>query len=596
MRVSSKRGRRSAADATRPQAETSYLVVSPKELTCLEHVDSFAADFVEKYPDRAPLLLTPENEFGVRKFVCTTVCPTKLPFPSVHDAKACGKFMAQLIDTELLEHPASLPSYLPSPTFVLQSFRGDSFDVSTLLCSFLTGAGYDAYVVSGYAPLATCHADTSNCDAPADLVSLKPLLDGFAAQAKHAEKGGGSKREKELEVQRAADLDRAVLGVDNPMRKSVEDEGPATWQEAYPISAPPKLESDFRKEREQEKLDAVKAASILRTASIVVSLDQEESDDEFTTACARPAVLTASVEAKIAETAAAAEAEDGAAAVRAAVHAWVLVVAGRNDVESHFFVDSISGRCYPVGEASAAFGAIESVWSHKNVWVNLQGAELSVDEMQFDLTQSDAWLPVVPDKAGDSDELDMMDGGHRGSVVGGLTPRSNHGSPRHKPSSTRRGTQSPRVGGPGSPRGVRRQMTGRGLVPAGSPRAQSLSGPSSEIGDADGEEAPTIEMPPSWVKDLAVAETVFRHGMPAHKEEETRLYKKVRVETFAPGARTDCMRMSVTRYRDTARSTKLHVIERFESRADNLIRRVLFWGQVSSLYSPLHFVRILLTI
>ena len=46
-----------------------------------------------------------------------------------------------------------------SPTTVLQRQKGNSFEYSTLLCSLLIGAGYDAYVISGYADKETCLMD-----------------------------------------------------------------------------------------------------------------------------------------------------------------------------------------------------------------------------------------------------------------------------------------------------------------------------------------------------------------------------------------------------------------------------------------------------
>ena len=43
---------------------------------------------------------------------------------------------------------------------------GDSFDFATLLASFLLGAGYDAYVVHGYAPKYICECDQSQTVCP----------------------------------------------------------------------------------------------------------------------------------------------------------------------------------------------------------------------------------------------------------------------------------------------------------------------------------------------------------------------------------------------------------------------------------------------
>jgi len=47
----------------------------------------------------------------------------------------------------------------PHPSHRAQ--RGDAFDLATVLVSLLLGAGYDAYVVMGYAPLALTRDDQS---------------------------------------------------------------------------------------------------------------------------------------------------------------------------------------------------------------------------------------------------------------------------------------------------------------------------------------------------------------------------------------------------------------------------------------------------
>ena len=44
---------------------------------------------------------------------------------------------------------------------------GDSFDLSTVLCSLLIGAGFDAYVVAGYAPQAITLNDQATTQCPA---------------------------------------------------------------------------------------------------------------------------------------------------------------------------------------------------------------------------------------------------------------------------------------------------------------------------------------------------------------------------------------------------------------------------------------------
>lgn len=58
------------------------------------------------------------------------------------------------------------PKTLWSPTKILADQRGNCFDYANLLCSLLVGAGYDAYVVSGYATREICYMDTTRLPNP----------------------------------------------------------------------------------------------------------------------------------------------------------------------------------------------------------------------------------------------------------------------------------------------------------------------------------------------------------------------------------------------------------------------------------------------
>ena len=58
------------------------------------------------------------------------------------------------------------PMKLVGPATVLRRQRANCFELSTLLVSLLIGAGYDAYVVSGYAAQTTCNGDLSFDECP----------------------------------------------------------------------------------------------------------------------------------------------------------------------------------------------------------------------------------------------------------------------------------------------------------------------------------------------------------------------------------------------------------------------------------------------
>lgn len=75
-----------------------------------------------------------------------------MPYRGLYDIRETAMFLADFLAYEPLENPVRYPEYLPSPEIVLKWRRGDSFDMSVLLCSLLLGSGVDAYCVCGIAP------------------------------------------------------------------------------------------------------------------------------------------------------------------------------------------------------------------------------------------------------------------------------------------------------------------------------------------------------------------------------------------------------------------------------------------------------------
>ncbi|XP_025105160.1 dynein regulatory complex subunit 7-like [Pomacea canaliculata] len=137
----------------------SYKDNLPKEQLILQYADNFRRQYVHLYRDRKPLFLCPVNECGVEKFVCTTIRPTQLPFKELYNWDGAAEFVADYLDFEPLRPSYDLPTRLLSPATVLKRQKGNCFEYSTVLVSLLIAAGYDAYVVSGYAAKETCLAD-----------------------------------------------------------------------------------------------------------------------------------------------------------------------------------------------------------------------------------------------------------------------------------------------------------------------------------------------------------------------------------------------------------------------------------------------------
>ena len=142
-------------ESTLPESYTSN---STREELCLEYVNSFRDQFTSIYPKRIPPYIIAENECGVPKIVCTTVRPSLLPYSELYDYTECASFLAGFIHYEPLDPIGSPPLLLTSPNVTLEQCTGDSYDIAVLLCSFLLGAGYNAYVVNGY-DLVGAHRD-----------------------------------------------------------------------------------------------------------------------------------------------------------------------------------------------------------------------------------------------------------------------------------------------------------------------------------------------------------------------------------------------------------------------------------------------------
>ena len=139
----------------------SYTSNSEKEEQCLrESVYPFHERYKEVFSSRRSLFLTPRNEHGVTKFVCTTLRPTLLDH-GAYTLEEISQLVSDLMIVEPLNSPLHAPDTLQSPRRALHTQTGHIFDSAHVLCSLLLGAGFDAYVVFGYAPEWICKQDTS---------------------------------------------------------------------------------------------------------------------------------------------------------------------------------------------------------------------------------------------------------------------------------------------------------------------------------------------------------------------------------------------------------------------------------------------------
>lgn len=104
------RCRRFVAEA--PQVNPRYAGNTPKEELLLEHVREFEEQFVQVYGNRF-LFLCPPNEFGVPKFLPTTLRATHLAFKELYEYRSCAHFLSDFINYEELNPPNKYPDCDP---------------------------------------------------------------------------------------------------------------------------------------------------------------------------------------------------------------------------------------------------------------------------------------------------------------------------------------------------------------------------------------------------------------------------------------------------------------------------------------------------
>uniref|UniRef100_A0A803XPD3 Dynein regulatory complex subunit 7 n=1 Tax=Meleagris gallopavo TaxID=9103 RepID=A0A803XPD3_MELGA len=80
------------------------------------------------------------------------------------------------------------------------------------------------------------------------------------------------------------------------------------------------------------------------------------------------------------------------------VHAWVLVLSGKREVPETFFIDPFTGNSHSTMDEQ--FLGIESVWNHKNYWVNMQDCrngckEEEEEEEEISFAMPPSWVAPI---------------------------------------------------------------------------------------------------------------------------------------------------------------------------------------------------------
>ncbi|KAJ3340561.1 hypothetical protein HDU93_006854 [Gonapodya sp. JEL0774] len=541
-----------------PSLPSSYTGNAPKEQLILDYVDNFRRQYAQVYPGRKDLLLDPPNEYGIKKFVCTTIRPTQLPFRQLYNYDTCARFTADYVSYIPLDPPHELPRTLHSPTFTLHLQLGTCFDLSVLLVSLLRGVGYEAYVVSGYASrdvtlVDETHGDMARGGYPGPYTGSAVAWKGIAGRSEkerereEARSRMAEARRKKEEREKAVESGHGLEGGDGA---GVADGGgePGDLSDGPPLPSGPKytvkppkvLVSEFIMKQEAKARSSAQA-------------DDGEGDRSGVGADG-PNGGGGST-ANLADDPSSAMVDDDVLrGLR--VHAWVLVLPGRREVAEAFFIESTTGRTHPLDHPS--YLGVESVFSPHNYWVNMQYCFEGVKGISFDLADNNKWEFVVMDNTvpgvgGTGKEVTRKPGsaGSGGRGVGG-----GGGGGNGSGSGDAGATQGNGGGGGGQ---------------QGAPGVGSKADDDEEDGDG-AEDQSSVDLPPSWVSALSLTQEQFEKRSPTGKK--TVSYRNARVETFAEYHRQDGMVTRITYFKDEARGFAGEIREFFANRKDKLVERV----------------------
>jgi len=521
----------------------SYLTVSPKEERMIGYAQTFQRTFGELYPHRRPLFISPPNEAGTNKLVCTTLRPTIMPFPSLWEYGSAAHFVSEFIRYEPLEDPVACPRYLPSPASVIAWQAGDSFDMSTLLCSMLLGVGYNAYVVVGYAPRDVTLNNQSNKQNPL----LKAELEKNVA-------------EEEEEEDEAEALTRAMSDANLAEAEAKEEEadevlladGPV---EKYQIRDAPDLSSKYQAMLEAQRAEKARALA----AEEEERLAQAERDALLEEELAR---AERALEFGLGDD----EDRDGADPHKGKrVHAWVLLLPKKRGVTTPTFIEPTTGECFSMEDCP--YDGVEFVWNNQNFWVCMQQPEPHSDSrahpahIKWDLANPQNWEFLLSTAEDILAEPEIYPGG-------GEFARRSHAALLGD------GAEGPGGGGPGLAEEMDVVAAQRAAAAAERDGWMDdlLKATSSGAKDRWGQ---VLDMPTSWVPRMTITRDAFDTRCPrGHK---VTMYDRCKAEVFAYFG--ECAKAyegrveRLTFFSDQLCTMKTEMWEFFQRRADKLKER-----------------------
>ncbi|NXK10572.1 DRC7 protein, partial [Herpetotheres cachinnans] len=191
------------------------------------------------------------------------------------------------------------------------------------------------------------------------------------------------------------------------------------------------------------------------------------------------------------------------------VHAWVLVLSGKREVPETFFINPFTGNSHSTKDEH--FLGIESVWNHRNYWVNMQDCWNGCRDLIFDLGDTICWEIMLPES---NKALQLLPDAEE---------------------------------------------------------EKELSDRDMDDMQEKEEEDMSFDMPPSWVAPIRISPREFETR--CSQGRKVILYKKAKLEKWAPYLNRNGLVKRLTVYADLDCTEVVEVREWFTNREDMLDRR-----------------------
>ncbi|NWI27787.1 DRC7 protein, partial [Sula dactylatra] len=209
------------------------------------------------------------------------------------------------------------------------------------------------------------------------------------------------------------------------------------------------------------------------------------------------------------------------------VHAWVVVLSGKREVPETFFINPFTGNSHSTMDEY--FLGIESIWNHRNYWVNMQDCWNGCKDLIFDLGDTIRWEAML---SGSNKPLQLLPDAEE-----------------------------------------EKELSDR------------------DMDDMEKkEEDMSSDMPPSWVAPIQISPREFETR--CSQGRKVILYKKAKLEKWAPYLNGNGLVKRLTIYADLDCTEIVEVREWFKNREDTLdMREVNKQTQLTTeCFSPGHFL------